>query len=134
MGAKPPIKNGRGDSRPTQQHAIGAVLQGLLGGTIHSFDWAQVLAVAASYGHQPTSALPNATAARLRREGYLTFTDVAKAAGVGRTTLHRWMAEGRLRRMPEIKGVMAIHRCDLATWVELCQRLRKANPGATDRY
>ena len=50
---------------------------------------------------------------------------IAKAAGVARSTLQWWLATGRLPKLPLVDGVQAIRPEESERWVRLCQEARE---------
>ncbi len=95
----------------------------VLGATLAADPWPQVLAL--SGWEKPVHSMGENSATRqAKRLGLMTGGDLAKAAGISRTTLYRWMDEGRIPKLPEHGGVMALVPADLPGWVERCQALR----------
>ncbi len=95
----------------------------MLGQEPLAFLWQHAIDV--SGFRRPNRQALNARACRIGRHGYLTLTGVAKALAIGRTTLHRWLAEGRMPPMPIVDGVRALHPTALPAWRGHCEAAKK---------
>ena len=57
---------------------------------------------------RPPNWVRNSAARQAKGQALLIGSEIAKAAGISRTTVYRWMDEGVVPRLPFRKGVMAI--------------------------
>jgi hypothetical protein len=101
-----------------------ALRQGLAGPAgVYAWDDAVAAAAWKPAPPKPRARL-NSTACQLQQQGFLTVGQLAKAAGVARSTLQWWLASGRLPKLPIVRGVQAIPKDQAVRWLRSCERAR----------
>lgn len=95
------------------------------------YSWAETVKISGWKRPVPKPrALFNATAFRLRREGYRTIGEICEAAGISDSTLISW--EGRrIPRMKRIDGIRVVQARDFQTYVAACRSRMKMKTQAS---